>query len=73
MKICYFADTDYIARRASRGEGRRDARPRREYPFEVDKQGNICAITFEHASERAGIPEFSYEQIAPLLEAQNEK
>ena len=32
--------------------------------LEVDTQGNICAITVEHASERAGIPEFSYEQIA---------
>ena len=41
--------------------------------LKVDTQGNICAITFEHASERAGVPEFSYEQIAPLLEAQNKK
>jgi uncharacterized protein YuzE len=32
--------------------------------LEVDSQGNICAITVEHASERADIPRFSYEQVA---------
>jgi uncharacterized protein YuzE len=32
--------------------------------LDVDSQGNICSITIEHASERAGIPHFSYEQIA---------
>ena len=31
--------------------------------LEVDAQGNICAITVEHASARAGIPEFSYEEV----------
>ena len=32
--------------------------------LEVDAQGDICAITVEHASERADIPRFSYEQVA---------
>jgi len=32
--------------------------------LDVDAGGNICAITIEHASQRAGIPRFSYEQIA---------
>jgi len=31
--------------------------------LDVDSQGNICAITIEHASERADIPQFSYEQV----------
>ncbi|MCL4801827.1 MAG: DUF2283 domain-containing protein [Burkholderiales bacterium] len=31
--------------------------------LDLDAQGNICAITVEHASERTGIPEFSYEQV----------
>lgn len=31
---------------------------------DVDRDGNVCAITLEHASERAGIPQFSYEQVA---------
>jgi uncharacterized protein YuzE len=29
----------------------------------ADRDGNIGGITIEHASERADIPKFSYEQI----------
>jgi len=32
--------------------------------LDVDVDGNVCAITIEHASERADIPQFSYERIA---------
>ena len=32
--------------------------------IDIDDEGNICAITVEHASTRAGIPRFSYEQVA---------
>ena len=32
--------------------------------LDVDANGNICSITVEHASQRAGIPEFSFEQVA---------
>ena len=32
--------------------------------LDIDDEGNLCAITLEHASKRAGIPCFSYEQIA---------
>ena len=31
--------------------------------LDVDAQGNVCAITVEHASQRAGIPAFSYEKV----------
>ena len=31
---------------------------------DIDDEGDICAITVEHASKRAGIPRFSYEQMA---------
>ena len=32
--------------------------------IDIDDEGNICAITVEHASKSAGIPRFSYEQVA---------
>jgi uncharacterized protein YuzE len=32
--------------------------------LDLDAQGDISAITVEHASKRAGVPEFSYEQVA---------
>ena len=64
MKIRYFSDTDtlHIVFRVAKVAETRDLDE--NTLLEVDTQGNICAITVEHASERAGIPEFSYEQIA---------
>lgn len=31
--------------------------------LDLDRYSNICAITIEHASQRAGAPEFTYEQV----------
>lgn len=31
--------------------------------LDLDRHGNICAITIEHASQRAGAPEFTYEEV----------
>ena len=31
--------------------------------LDLDGQGNICAITIEHAKDRADILNFSYEQV----------
>jgi uncharacterized protein YuzE len=63
MKIKYFADTDtlYIEFRDAPVSETRDLDE--NTLLDLDAQGNICAITIEHASTRAGIPEFSYEQI----------
>ena len=59
-----FADTDtlHIEFRASTVSETRDLDE--NTVLDVDSQGNICAITVEHASERAGIPDFSCEQVA---------
>jgi uncharacterized protein YuzE len=64
MKIRYFSDTDtlHIEFRAVQVSETRDLDE--NTLLDMDSHGNICAITVEHASERAGIPEFSYEQIA---------
>ena len=32
--------------------------------LDLDAEGNICAITIEHASRQAGIPQCSYEKIS---------
>ncbi len=64
MKIRYFADTDtlHIEFRCAPVSETRDLDE--NTVLDVDALGNICSITVEHASVRAGIPEFSYEQIA---------
>jgi uncharacterized protein YuzE len=64
MKIRYFAETDtlLIEFRDSPVAETRDLDE--NTILDVDSQGNICAITIEHASKRADAPHFSYEQVA---------
>ena len=64
MKIRYFQDTDtlYIEFRAAQVSETRDLDE--DTLIDLDEQGAVCAITLEHASARADIPAFSYEQIA---------
>jgi uncharacterized protein YuzE len=63
MKIKYFQDTDtlYIEFRQAEVVETKDLD---ENTFlDLDRDGNICCITIEHARDRADIPAFSYEQI----------
>ena len=62
MKIKYFQDTDtlYIEFRAGEIAETKDLDE--NTTLDLDRSGNICAITIEHASERTEIPTFSYEQ-----------
>ncbi|MCA3252688.1 MAG: DUF2283 domain-containing protein [Pseudomonadota bacterium] len=64
MKIRYFADTDtlYIQFRPAEVAETRDLDE--NTLAEYDAQGQLCAMTLEHASARADIPHFSYEQVA---------
>ena len=64
MRIRYFPDTDtlHIEFRDVPASETRDFDE--DTLVDVDADGRICAITLEHASERAGIPHFSYEQVA---------
>jgi uncharacterized protein YuzE len=64
MKIRYFPDTDtlHIEFRDAPVAETRDLDE--NTLLDIDALGGICAITVEHASDRAGIPQFSYEQVA---------
>jgi uncharacterized protein YuzE len=63
MKVKYFQDTDtlYIEFRAVEVAETRDLDENTLLDF--DRDGNVAAITIEHAREHAEIPYFSYEQI----------
>jgi len=58
MKIKYFQDTDtlYIEFRAAEVAETKDLDD--NTLLDLDRKGDICAITIEHASERAKIPKF---------------
>lgn len=63
MRIRYFTDTDTLL---IEFKDRPVAETRdldENTILDVDSDGNICAITVEHASQRTDIPQFSYEQI----------
>ena len=64
MRIRYFAGTDtlFIELREAVVAETRDLDE--NTVLDVDGEGNVCAITIEHASQRADSPKFSYEQIA---------
>ena len=64
MKIKYFQDTDtlYIEFKAGTIDESRDLDE--NTVLDLDAAGNICAITIEHAKDRADIPHFSFEQVA---------
>lgn len=64
MKIKYFQDTDtlYIEFRTALVNETQDLDE--NTLLDLDAEGNICAITVEHAKDRADIPNFTFEQIA---------
>lgn len=64
MKIKYFQDSDtlYIELRVTDVAETRDLDE--NTTLDIDQEGQICAITFEHASKRTDIPNFSYQEVA---------
>jgi uncharacterized protein YuzE len=64
MKIRYFEDTDtlYIEFRAADITETRDLDE--NTTLDLDGDGRLCAITVEHARDRAEIPNFSFEHVA---------
>jgi uncharacterized protein YuzE len=63
MKITSFQDTDtlYIEFRAGDVAETKDLDENTQ--LDLDRDGNVCAITVEHAGERADLPRFSFEHV----------
>jgi len=64
MKIKYFQDTDTLLIELKAAEVVETRDLDENTLLDVGREGQIVAITVEHASERADIPHFSFEQIA---------
>jgi uncharacterized protein YuzE len=63
MKIKHYQDTDtlYIELRSVEVAETRDLDE--NTLLDLDREGRICGITIEHASQRVDFPAFSFEQI----------
>ena len=64
MRIRYFKDTDTLLIEFKEALVAETRDLDENTVLDIDAQGNVCAITVEHASQRTGIPQFSYEQVA---------
>jgi len=64
MKVKYFSDTDtlYIEFQESDIAESRDLDE--NTILDLDAEGNVCAITFEHASKRTDVEHLTVEGIA---------
>lgn len=63
MKIQYFQDTDTLLIQFKTGDVAETRDLDENTLLDVDKAGRILSLTVEHASERADIPRFSFEQV----------
>jgi uncharacterized protein YuzE len=64
VKVKYFVETDTLYIEFRSGEAAETKALDENTLLDVDASGNVLALTLEHASERTGIPEFSYQQVA---------
>ena len=64
MKIKYFQDTDTLYIEFKQGPISETIDLDENTLLDLDDKGQVCAITMEHARERADIPTFSFEQIS---------
>jgi uncharacterized protein YuzE len=63
MKIKYFADTDTALVEFSKRIVKETKEINENIFIDVDRSGNLVAMTIEHAREQASLPFLSYEQI----------
>jgi len=63
MRIQYFQDTDTLHTEFKAGEVAETRDLDENTLLDVDQNGRIFSLTVEHASQRADIPRFSFEQV----------
>ena len=64
MKIRYFMDTDTALIEFSNESVLETKEISENLYIDLDGKGNLVSMTIEHAKEKAGLKEFSYQEIA---------
>ena len=64
MKVSYFNDTDTLYIEFSSNDIAESKDLDENTVLDVDEKGNVCAITFEHASQRTDVNHLIVEGIA---------
>jgi uncharacterized protein YuzE len=63
MEIKYFLDTDTAHLEFSKNKVEVTKEINRDIYIDLDKDGNLVSMTFEHAKEKAILPELHYQEI----------
>jgi uncharacterized protein YuzE len=63
MRIRYFTDTDTLLIEFREAPVAETRDLDENTVLDIDAQGNVCSMTVEHASERTGMPAFSFEHV----------
>jgi uncharacterized protein YuzE len=69
MKIKYFSDTDTAFVEFSDRKVAETKEVNENIYIDLDRSGNLVAMTIEHARQQASLPFLSYEQIEEKLPA----
>lgn len=64
MRIRYFEDTDTLLIELKQIPAAETRDLDNDTIVDLDADGNVCAITLEHASQRTALSQFSYERVA---------
>lgn len=64
MKVQYFSDTDTLYIEFQPGDVTETRDLDDNTLLEMDDAGNVCALTFEHASKRTDVSQLTIEGIA---------
>ena len=64
MKIQYFTETDTLYIEFRQGDIVESRDLDECTIIDLDAEGNICAMTMEHAKDRTDVPHFTFEEIA---------
>ncbi|MGB9498077.1 MAG: DUF2283 domain-containing protein [Dissulfuribacterales bacterium] len=73
MKVKYFSDTDTALIEFTDREVYETKEIGEDIYIDLDQHGNLVNITVEHAKAKAGLREFSYQEMVPLLEEKAEQ
>ena len=65
MKVKYFPDTDTALIEFTNKEVSETKEISEDIYLDIDRNGGIVSMTIEHAKIKAGLREFSYEEIVP--------
>ena len=68
MKVKYFPDTDTALIEFTDREVYETKEISEDIYVDLDQNGNLVNMTIEHAKAKAGLREFSYQEIVPSLE-----